>query len=463
MKLLYIRAKRAILVIIVIVYATSCKKFLEVDPPTNQLSTQKVYKDSVSTLSAFNGLYGGLVSGPSGWIGNTAVIGSLASDELNLVTGGFQDFSTNNLQTNNTDLGAMWSGLYQNIYQCNAIIEGVETSDGIAETARQKYIGEAKFLRAYFYFYLTNFFGKVPLVLTTDITTTASLGQSSTAEIYEAILADLRFAQASLPETYYGSDRLRPNKWMATAFLAKVLLYTKNYNGAETEATKVIGSGVYTPLPSLSGAFLKTSKEVLWQLKSVNPVYASLDGYNFTPNSPGIIPQYSFRDTFLNAFEAGDQRKTAWIGTNTVALQKFYYPAKYKVMSIAGGSAPTELQILMRVAEVYLIRAEARAQNPAKLQDAISDLNVLRDRAGLAGLPVNLSQADVITSVAHERQVELFAEDGNRWFDLVRTAQAGPVLSSVKGTNWQSTDILFPIPANEILRNPKLNQNDGYR
>jgi hypothetical protein len=115
---------------------------------------------------------------------------------------------------------------------------------------------------------------------------------------------------------------------------------------------------------------------------------------------------------------------------------------------------------VLRLAELFLIRAEANAQLN-NVSNAVDDLNVLRTRAGLDLLPNSLSQQDCLNAVYQERRVELFAEWGHRWFDLKRTGQADAVLGTMKPA-WKSSAVLYPIPFGEIQLNPLLTQNAGY-
>ena len=90
---------------------------------------------------------------------------------------------------------------------------------------------------------------------------------------------------------------------------------------------------------------------------------------------------------------------------------------------------------------------------------AVSDINVIRRRAGLADTEA-LSQAEVLLAIEEERKKELFVEWGHRWLDLKRTQRANLILASKP--NWSPTDLLFPIPESELLNNPNLIQNPGY-
>jgi hypothetical protein len=162
------------------------------------------------------------------------------------------------------------------------------------------------------------------------------------------------------------------------------------------------------------------------------------------------------------AFEPDDARLLNWVGSYDTGSEIVYYPFKYKQLD---QSTPLEeFSMVLRLAEQYLIRAEARAQLD-NLAGAISDIDVIRGRAALPLIQDNnptISKEDLLTAIIHERQVELFTEGGLRWFDLKRTALADNVLSSIKA-GWNATDKLYPIPQNEFGNNPQLgNQNPGY-
>ena len=116
--------------------------------------------------------------------------------------------------------------------------------------------------------------------------------------------------------------------------------------------------------------------------------------------------------------------------------------------------------MILRLAEQYLIRAEARAQQ-GNLTGAIGDLNIIRERAGLPDLSTALTQDKVIAAVMQERRIELVSEWGQRWLDLKRTGQVDSVLSKIKPT-WKINGQLYPIPQSELTNDPNLVQNPGY-
>jgi len=165
--------------------------------------------------------------------------------------------------------------------------------------------------------------------------------------------------------------------------------------------------------------------------------------------------------------EPADKRKT-WVRTVTVSGKQYNSPYKYKLNT----SAPREeYNMVLRLAEQYCIRAEARAMLD-QLPDAVNDLNTIRKRAGLADLTNITTQTRAIAAVEQERRIELFAEWGHRWFDLKRWPASRPthpnekrideVMNALRPATWKTTAVLWPIPSTEIIRNPSLTQNEGY-
>jgi hypothetical protein len=165
----------------------------------------------------------------------------------------------------------------------------------------------------------------------------------------------------------------------------------------------------------------------------------------------------------LNSFEANDNRKSQWLGTTSVNGNTYFFPFKYKIgrLDAMPNGNIDQFYMVFRLAEQYLIRAEARA-HLNNITNAIADLNFIRVRAGITDISNTIVQQEALEAIAHERQVELFAEWGHRWMDLKRTNKCNKVLASIKGSNWQPTDTLYPIPYSEIMSAPNLIQNEGY-
>ncbi|RYE18603.1 MAG: RagB/SusD family nutrient uptake outer membrane protein, partial [Sphingobacteriales bacterium] len=263
------------------------------------------------------------------------------------------------------------------------------------------------------------------------------------------------------------TERIRPNKWAATALLARTYLYNGDWTNAEIQATALIdNTGMYS-LSTLNTVFLKNNNEVIWQLQTLSTQWNTDMGRIFIlpptgPSNSSFLdnPVY-LSERLVNNFEAGDQRKTEWIKSVTVVGTTYYYAYKYKSATL---NAPvTEYYTVFRLGEQYLIRAEARAQL-GKLT-ASDDINAIRSRAGLDNYSGSTDKTALLNAIAHERQIEMFTEWGDRWFDLKRTGKIDAVMTVVaplKNTTWNTNLQLDPIPLYEIIQDPNIIQNPGY-
>lgn len=463
--ILLLKAKKSKIatLFIVVLFCSSCKKDLKIEPPINQLSSELVFSSDNTATSAVTGIYSSMMA-TNEQVFNSALTlyGGLSADELYYYTPNYTD----ELYTNQLSIAShsmidrnIWTPCYNYIYMANACIEGITSSPALSPAIKSTLTGEAKFIRAFCFFTLTNLFGDVPLALSTNPGINSTSPRSSKADVYYQIINDLEESVNLLPENYASAERVRPNKWAANALLARVYLYNKEWAKAETKATKVIDAGPYMLLPNLNDVFLGSSKEAIWQLKPVNPSRNTYEGRTILPSSASAQPFYLLTPVQVSAFETGDLRKSSWAKAHTFSGQTYYYPYKYKVRGAAGVPI-TEYYMVLRLAEQYLIRAEAKAQQN-NLSGAASDVNKIRNRSGLTNInPVN--QVSMLLAIEQERRVELFSELAHRWFDLKRTDRANSMLSPLKGTNWQSTDQLWPIPQDQINLNSALTQNLGY-
>lgn len=451
--------------------AGGCKKFVQVDAPYTLTTTSAVYSDASSATAAQVGVYTQMnyLSMPFGIARRT---GEYADELTNLASGDATSVALyNNTPNPNTYIGN-WKDYYSIIYQVNAVIEGLQHTTAIADTVKRQLLGEAMFSRAYLYFYLVNLYGNVPLLLTTDYTHNATAERTDTSAVYTQMLADCQEAVAQLDDYFVNgtsitstTERTRPCKSAARALLARIYLYMGNFRDAAAMAGAVIGNAQFS-LCALGDVFRKNSTETVWSLEKPSNLYYTSEGYNFILqyiSTYGEGQSSCLSPQLLQAFEKDDQRLTTWVGRYENGASTVYYPYKYKE---AYTSSPTEYSVMLRLAEQYLIRAEAYA----RLQDleaAVADLNVIRRRAGLPAYSGVMEQTAVLTAILHERQVELFTEGGHRWFDLKRTGQADAVMTNVVpakggGNTWNTFRKLWPIPQSEINLDPHLQQNVGY-
>jgi starch-binding outer membrane protein, SusD/RagB family len=457
-------------VIMVLLAATGCKKFVDVPLPIDQIPTTVVFSDDTKASTAVRGLYSAMIGGTGGlfainqaFSGGISLYAGLSSDELITTSSSLdvQGFASNQVLSNSSiNYSNLYGPLYVYIYQANALLAGLDASKGVTAAGKTQLTAETRCLRAMFYFYLVNMYDSVPIVTGTDYNVNALVHRSSADDVYKLITDDLTYAQANLSSGYTTpGQRIRVNRWTAAAMLARVYLYRKQWQDAETQASAVLGSGYYSLEQSFASVFLNNSHEAIFQLIPLGTNLYTNDGYNYI--STGIFT-YQLSPTLMNAFSPGDLRRTNWVKTNVVSGTSYYGAYKYK-LNAGTGTTKTEYATVMRLAEQYLIRAEARANN-GNLTDAIADVDSIRHRAGLpliANINPGISQASLLDTIAHERQVEMFTEWGDRWFDVKRRGQADAVFG-VDKTGWTSVAALLPIPLKEIQLNPNMTQNKGY-
>lgn len=447
---------------VVILTLSSCKKFVATEAPPTEITTATVFSDSVAAASAITGLYSQMMSSNIFLVnGGVTLVSALSSDELTRTSpNSFYDvFTANAIPSNNSLVqNNLWRAAYSYIYQCNAIIEGAGKSSSLSSAFKQRLTAEARFNRAFCYFYLVNLFGDVPLVTTTDYSINASMPRTPSSAVYAAIDADLQFATSYLPAIV--TENIQPTSSAAAAVLARSKLFQKDWAAAEANATTVINVGLYSLPADLSTVFTPGSSETIWQLVPVQPSFNTAEANVFIPANGATRPTYVLTQALQNAFDTGDARPTIWIKTSLLNGQSYAFPYKYKErIRMAIGSPSVEYNVVLRLAEQYLIRAEARVKQ-GNLSGAKADLNIIRNRAGLPNV-VAADDTSLLLAIEKERQREFFAEWGHRWLDLKRTGRADAVLSLTK-SGWQPSDALYPIPFDEIQNNPAFTQNPGY-
>jgi len=451
----------------------SCNKLLDPGAPADKVTTPQVYTNDSLAQAAMIGVYYKMMISFGPFNGFMTRYCGLASDELNRVTTLESDnpFLTNIIPVDNATILQFWTNIYLYIYQCNDLIEGLNGSKSLTPALKNQLLGEAYFLRAFSYFYLVNLFGDVPLITGTDYTKNATKPRTPVAKVYDQMIEDLNTAQGLLIDKYVtttdSSIRVRVNRLAAKALLARVYLYTEKWANAAAEATAVIESGVYQLETDLAQTFRYNSKEAILQFMTIMDAYNTAEGGIFVPFSPTGRPVFILSDTLMKKIEAGDARRL-WIRTVPVSGKQYNSPWKYKLNT---ATPREEYNMILRLAEQYCIRAEARAMLD-QLPDAVSDLNKVRKRAGLPDLTTITTQSQALAAIEQERRVEFFAEWGHRWFDLkrlpARTAthpgekRIEEVMPICRPATWKSSAALWPIPKDEIIRNPALIQNDGY-
>lgn len=439
----------------------SCNKLVTVSPTAN-ISTAIAYSDSTTTEANVNGIYYQLQQAGVMYTSTYYSTYPLLSDEAGVgsATNAFMlEFASNLITTSNTNVSSLWSNNLKTIYQANSVLENVKNLSFLSTAKKNQFMGEARFLRAYCYFILTSYFGKVPLATTSDYKVNDALSRIDTATIYQFVISELRAADSLLPSGYaaFNSARIRACREAAEALLARVYLYKGDWANAELYATEVINSPLFTLQTALSNIWTPNSPESIWEIWASSTSYAY---QNFTAQSllpmnasstllPSVVPS----SRLVASFEAGDARKTNYLSYQ--AAGNYYYVYKYRDRTTG-----TDQPKILRLAEMYLVRAEARAwQN--NLTGAAADINLIRNRAGLPNTTAS-AQPDLLMAVMQERYVELCFE-GFRWLDLKRTGTVDAVMGAYRPASWKPTAKLLPVPATELGANPNLlPQNAGY-
>lgn len=469
----YISKRWYIIYSIALLYISGCKKLIEVDLPIDRTTPENVFGNTGTAVAAMSGIYAGIGAPDdffTGELGLSIRIG-FTSDEL---TPNFPQAYPEYLNNYSGVGWNIWIPAFRtHIFRINSLIEGVALSTSLSGNIKKILNAEALFTRAWVNFYLVNLYGDIPLVTNTDYKKNANISRSSVEKVYDQIVSDLLIAQADLPDYYVDKDltsitdeRIRPNKSAATALLARVYLYRQNWSAAESEATKVIDNAIYELQEDLNAVFLKNNKEAIWQLQpnSLDQESTNTPDGRWLINPFGGDPFFHLSSYLINAFEPDDLRKEKWVKSSNSGD-----PIAYKYKEGWSTFTQSEYTMVLRLAEQYLIRAEART-NLNKLtgvNSAQSDLNAIRLRAGLLETTANTQEA-LLNAISQERQVELFMEWGHRWLDLKRSNKVNDLMRLItpeKGGSWSSFKALLPIPYDEFMYNPSLRgkQNPGYQ
>ena len=477
---------RFFLLLLVLTTNQGCEKFVDIPAPPVDISKEAIFGNDQTAISVLNGFYATHRSV------EMAEYGGLLSDEFVYWPGGDEHkffYYTNNVSNgytrNSGNSVPVWEWYWRGIYDLNMVLESVNEGSPLSPNVIKQLRGEAYFNRAFNYFYLAGLYGELPLVVSSDYKVNMFLPRSPMSAVYDLMLSDLLEAQQLLSPSYVNGllvpyttgtvHRVRPTTWAASAFLARLYMFRGEYDKAEAEATRVINNTALYSLVSLDNVFLKNSQEAIFQYQPTGAGENTMDGMRFHLND---APQgFNFdKDTYLsdfilNAFEPGDERANKWVGNYNDGTTNYKFPLKYKIGAITpfvtSVDAITEFTMVFRLAEQYLIRAEARARQDNRA-GAIADLDKIRQRAGLpliANTNPGISQTALIDAIIHERQVELFTEWGHRWFDLKRTGKVNSVMGVVtpaKGGIWKPEYQLLPLPYTDVLYGRNLTQNPGY-
>lgn len=428
------------------------------------------------------------------------IFGNVSTD--NAVKGGesggdqvyAQNIANYTVKPGNLAVDDAWDILYVGVRNANLVLDKVP---GIKMDSKlqARYLAEAHFLRAYYYFLLVQTFGDVPLVLSTNVKS-YDLARSAKSKVLAQIITDLKAAENDLPtkSQYSSSDIGRATKGAADAYLGKVYMYMGDFPNAETYLGKVINSGEYTLDPNYANIFTKTGANGSGTIFALqfnydpphtqrNPMGVvmgsrAMYGWGFNCPTQDLVDAYENGDPRLKhtVYQTGDTMrdgKIADVGNSpTGYLNRKAYVASYEAPGGFFNSANP--MVLMRLGKVLLWYAEAANEN-GDTGNALTALNKVRKRAregNATVLPdITVTNKDSLRQIIwHEERVE-YAEEFDRFFDLVRTGRIGNVMrayaqkySTPKGAAFQDgKSEVMPIPPTDIsLSQGKITQNKGY-
>lgn len=482
--------------LILLLFLTGCDDDFLDRQPLDTINTENFPKTEQELVTVVNGAYQ-----PLQWpklynlrmwtsdimAGNSIVGAGGGTDGIET-----QDMANFITQPDNAGVLDLWRGPWPGILMCNIVIQAAPDLD-IDQSVKDRSLGEAYFLRAHYYFILTQYFGDVPLV-TVPLGSEDDLlpARAPKEQVYDLIISDLNSAIELLPsrESYGEADKGRASKGAAYGMLAKVQLTLGNYSEVVNLTSQVESLG-YSLNQNYADNFNINNENSIESLFEVQ--YASDGGYDFWSNenqsswtSPFMGPRgsnfvaggYGWNQPtqeFMDQYEEGDLRKDvtvlyegcpAFDGNSYDAAYSYtgYNVRKFLVpLSVIPSydNSPMNFPVL-RYSDILLMRAEA-LNELGQTSSAEAYLNMVRSRAGLPAV-TGLSQSGFREAVLKERRMEL-AFEGQRWFDLIRidNGQYGlNFLHSIGKNNAAQKHLLFPVPQIELDRNPNLTQNPGY-
>lgn len=476
MKKLYISA---ISILSLLLFLPSCSDFLDED------SREKVEEEDSEVYSAqqvLTAVYGMFDSWEYAfaYLGVTEVVSDNADKGSSPGDAGTDKDILDNLTYTSSvsSVESMWKHWYTSIGRATNSIQYTQESGMTNTELANRFIAEAKFLRGLNYFFLVRGWGDVP-IQEIDVTVRASKDS-----VYDYIERDLLDAENTLPvrSGYAANDMGRATKGAAQALLAKVYLYQKEWQKAYDYAEKVISSGEYALLPNYidvfkSDAQYHNSKESIFEFQAKASDAALPQGiqqYSQTQGARGDTGWgWGFNtpsQSLLNDYnESGDtirrnatiifRNSTLWDGRWVGSTENPMYNYKAYSSSAPGNDQNDRFVLYLRLAEVYLIKAEA-ANELGNSGEALSALNAVRNRVKLPSVTTS-DQATLRKAIWHERRLEL-AMEHDRWFDIIRTGEAVEAMR-VHGKNFVTgKHELFPIPNLQLIQTPDMGQNPGW-
>ncbi|MFH5834272.1 RagB/SusD family nutrient uptake outer membrane protein [Halalkalibaculum sp. DA384] len=486
------------ILLIALVYASCNDNFLDIKP-TSSLTTDTFYQSVDDAQSAVNAAYASLQLNDM-YSDDYPKIVEGPSDDVEVNNTGGLEFNTWSFSPSIQFIDDVWQVCYEGVFRSNLVLQHIPEID-MDESLKARFIAEAQFLRALYYWHLTTLFGDVPLIKEANPNdlSNATVGKTPKAEVYDFMVSDLQKAIEVLPtRSEYSSENLgRATKGAAQALLGKIYLYAENYEMAETTLDKVINSGEYSLVDDYTDLWVEdNNSESIFEVQYANvggSTWSGQDGPGVNesnlrlrlnlPQGHGgfanLLPTQDHVDEyedysgptaidgkdprlFYNVFTEGDPFGDTQYSETWTPLD---YTMKKGMLPHLGPEDANPRNIpIIRLGDVILMAAEAANRNGDQAK-AIEYLNDIRDRPSVdmphyptAEYPVGNEQ-EVFEAIVHERRVEL-AFEYQRLHDLRRWGlgeeQLGPIGYQAPKHRY------FPIPQAEVDINPELDQNPNY-
>jgi hypothetical protein len=400
---------------------------------------------------------------------------------INSFIGPTQNFEWN---ASNVRLEVLWQQYYAGIYRANLVLDKVPGID-MDQDQKTEILAEAQYMRAFFYYYLHDLFGPVPIIKTSKTSASARPKRPDDTTFDNFIIGDFKASSANLPEkpVQYG----RATRGAATGFLCKYYLRKKQWSKAAAAAKQVIDSGTYALVTGPRTKLFAPDNQVNSEFMFVNeyPNGSQLtNAFGNTYLSHALPPEFKFtkfpaiidfeaqikmRSKFLKLFEKDDQRRAAFLFEYTNTNNELVHLGhddvrsfKYPLDPAETGSVTSIDSPLLRYADMLLSRAEALNEQNGPSQEAVNLVNQIRSAAGVSDITIAEypSKKALRNFILDERAREFHTEFKRRQ-DLLRH---GLFIKNAQERGLPAKDfqVLYPIPQQEIDRNENLEQNSGY-
>lgn len=491
---------------VIMMFISSCHSMLDTDP-TTFYTQQTFWKNKDHAEQAVSGCYQALLSGDLYTAQTPFMWDCMTPNAYNYDNQNGANQYARGIHSS-TWLGMnmnVWRGCYRGIGRCNYVIANIPEIS-MDENLKKQFIGEAKFLRAFYYDKMNEVFNGVPLILDPpDIVEHTNLPRDSYENVVNAILNDLNDAANVLPKSHPAGDGGRATKGAALALKARILLQNHRYPEVVTTINEIFALGEYELFPNYNGLFRKANEgnsEIIFDVRFKAPevtnsydiilaqystqaplqdlvdVYQMIDGKSilesdlYNPEKPYVDRDPRFEQSILYLGVPWRDRTATEFDLHQTgySFRKF---TEYNASTVGTLSNSETNFIVIRYADVLLMYAEALNEAEGPVQAVYNAINSIRNRptVEMPDLPQGLSKEQMREAIRLERRIELAGEgsyfyDIRRW-DIIDQVMPGPIFTYngkiIETREYNSSrDRLFPIPYTEIDLNKELAQNPGY-